>query len=240
MVGIVVVAVLLNGGRARDRIGAERQHREEVGERILVDDADRVLVDDDDAGEVAVAELQAAGAGLIVVLMARIRVAIDVELHGLRVERRAIVKPDALTQLESVGPRIGRDLPRGGEIADQRLVRLDGHVAVDETVVEIVQQRARHRTAIDVVVEGAGLRLPAADQRSAGLRRGGGGAGGARGKKRSGRPKRDRTEETATGNETAHGHPPSSPLECQPMAADPTPASDVLRRPEADQPRTFA
>ena len=163
----IVGAVFADGGRTHDRGGARGEHRQERGARLLehelhgerVDGLHGLHVAEEVVGEGILAELGGRMLG--------IDLALDRELHGLGVERGAVVKGDALAQLEHVVQAVPGHGPRLGQAGDDlRALVGEGDERLHHAAAHAVGVEIGHLCGIEI----DGLGHEADDERAGRLR----------------------------------------------------------------------
>ena len=146
----VVGAPLHHGGGAHDRRGAGGEDGQERRARLLqeerdaiVADLDRLHVAEEVVGERILAELVGGMLG--------VDLALDRELHRRRVERRAVVEPDALAQLERVLQAVLRDRPGLREPGDDlRLLLGERDERLDDAAGHAIRVQVGHLRRVEV------------------------------------------------------------------------------------------
>jgi hypothetical protein len=174
MLGDALIAPLLQGGRADEHRGAAAALHElaqELAVGLREDELHGALVRRLHLFQV-LPEPRGVGVGARVELRRVLLVAaLDVELHGGGIERRAVVELHALAELEGVGQRILRHRPRRRELRNQGGVRhvVLRQVLVDQSLVHLLAHPPRHPSPRAVGIEDVELALLRDDERAAAL-----------------------------------------------------------------------
>ena len=150
----VLVAVLLQGGRADHAPRPVSEVGQQRAEGLLHLDFQRVVVKGLGVGDEGLVEAGAQRA------LGGVGVPLDVEHHGLGVERRAVVEADALAQLEGPGEPVGRRFPRGGQLGDDVPLLREFH----QVVVDVADHDFRGVVRLVGRVQADGLRTQGENQ----------------------------------------------------------------------------
>src|SRR5206468_3315351 len=147
----IVHSELLHRGRTDDRGGPRRQDGQKRRTRLLEAELHRERVDDLDGLDIAEEVIRERILAELVEGMLGHDLPFDGELHGVGVERRPVVKRDALAELERVLEPVLADRPRLREAGhDLRALVGEGHERLDDAAAHAVGVEIGYLRGIEI------------------------------------------------------------------------------------------